>query len=182
VTSNEAKFQEVSLLLKGRGVDLEFLQVAYPEVQADRLEEVVESALGWLAPVHGDDLVVDDSGLFVEGLAGFPGVYSSYVYRTLGGEGILQLLKGAPDRRASFRTVLGLRRDGVNQLFAGRCEGTIAPEAVGGKGFGFDPIFIPEGASRTFAQMTRTEKNAVSHRGHAADALATHLTRNGEGA
>ncbi|MFQ5919067.1 MAG: XTP/dITP diphosphatase [Thermoplasmata archaeon] len=179
VTSNEAKYREVSLLLRERGVDLEFLQTEYPEVQADALEEVVEAALDWLAPLHGNDLVVDDSGLFVEGLAGFPGVYSSYAYRTLGGEGILRLLEGVPDRGATFQTVLGLRRDGVNHLFPGRCEGTIAPVAKGNEGFGFDPIFIPQGASRTFAQMSRAEKNAVSHRGRAANALADHLMAGG---
>lgn len=181
MTSNEAKFREVSLLLKERGVDLEFLEVRYPEVQANRLEEVVTSALDWLAPIHGDDLVVDDSGLFVQALAGFPGVYSSYVYGTLGGEGILRLLEGARGRRATFQTVLGLRTDGVNHLFRGRCEGTIAEKAKGGQGFGFDPIFVPQGATRTFAEMTRGEKNAVSHRGRASDALANHLTGNGVG-
>ncbi len=169
------------MLLKGRGVNLEFLQVEYPEVQANRLEEVVESALDCLAPVHGDDLVVDDSGLFVQGLAGFPGVYSSYVYQTLGGEGILRLLEGVHDRRATFETVLGLRTDGVNELFLGKCRGTIAAKPRGSEGFGFDPIFVPEEASRTFAQMTPAEKNAVSHRGRAADALADHLRRREEG-
>lgn len=181
MTSNEAKFREVSLILKGRGIDLEFLQVEYPEVQANGLEEVVTSALDFLAPLHGDDLVVDDSGLFVQGLAGFPGVYSSYVFQTLGGEGILRLLEGARDRRATFETVLGLRTDGVNDLFVGTCRGTIAEAPRGSEGFGFDPIFLPEEASQTFAQMTRAEKNAVSHRGRAADALADHLRRREEG-
>ena len=169
------------MLLKGRGVNLEFLQVEYPEVQANRLEEVVVSALDFLAPVHGADLVVDDSGLFVQCLAGFPGVYSSYVYQTLGGTGILRLLEGVHDRRATFETVLGLRTDGVNDLFVGTCRGTIAEAPRGSEGFGFDPIFVPEEASQTFAQMTRAEKNAVSHRGHAADALADHLRRREEG-
>ncbi|MEE9163626.1 MAG: non-canonical purine NTP pyrophosphatase [Thermoplasmata archaeon] len=169
------------MLLKGRGIDLAFLEVEYPEVQANRLEEVVTSALDFLAPVHGDDLVVDDSGLFVQGLAGFPGVYSSYVYQTLGGEGILRLLEDARDRRATFETVLGLRRDGANVLFLGKCRGTIAEAPRGSEGFGFDPIFVPEEASRTFAQMTRAEKNSVSHRGRAADALVEHLRRREEG-
>ncbi len=180
MTSNEAKFREVSLLLEGRGVELDWLRTEYPEIQADRLEDVVDAALGWLAPVHGDELVVDDSGLFVRGLAGFPGVYSSFVYRTLGCGGILRLLEGVPDRGATFQTVLGLRKGGENHLFEGKVEGTIAQESRGSEGFGFDPIFVPEGASRTFAQMTRAEKNAVSHRGRAADALAGHLIRREE--
>lgn len=180
MTSNEPKFREVSVLLKERGVELDFLQATYPEVQAERLEEVVGPALDWLAPLHGDDLVVDDSGLFVRALAGFPGVYSAYVYGTLGCDGILRLVDATSDRRAAFQTVLGLRTGGENRLFRGSCEGTIAQEPRGSAGFGFDPIFVPEGSSRTFAEMTRTEKNAVSHRGRAADALANHLTRREE--
>ncbi|MCJ2555098.1 MAG: XTP/dITP diphosphatase [Candidatus Thermoplasmatota archaeon] len=180
MTSNEAKFREVSLRLEGRGVELDLLRTEYPEIQADRLEDVVNAALGWLAPVYGDELVVDDSGLFVRGLAGFPGVYSSFVYRTLGCGGILRLLEGVPDRGATFQTVLGLRKGGENHLFVGKIEGTIAQESRGSEGFGFDPIFVPEGASRTFAQMTHAEKNAVSHRGRAADVLAGHLTRREE--
>ncbi|MFQ5908343.1 MAG: XTP/dITP diphosphatase [Thermoplasmata archaeon] len=180
MTSNETKFREVSLLLKERGVELEFLQAAYPEVQAEGLEEVVDTALDWLAPLHGGDLVVDDSGLFVRALVGFPGVYSAYVYGTLGCDGVLRLLDGIPDRRATFQTVLGLRTGGENRLFRGSCEGIITQEARGNAGFGFDPIFVPEGSSRTFAEMTRAEKNAVSHRGRAADALADFLTQREE--
>ncbi len=180
MTSNEAKFREVSLLLEGRGVELDLLRTEYPEIQADRLEDVVDAALGWLAPIYGDELVVDDSGLFVRGLAGFPGVYSSFVYRTLGCGGILRLLEDVPDRGATFQTVLGLRKGGENHLFGGKIGGTIAQEPRGSEGFGFDPIFVPEGSSRTFAQMTPAEKNAVSHRGRAADALAGHLIRREE--
>ncbi|MFQ6013502.1 MAG: non-canonical purine NTP pyrophosphatase [Thermoplasmata archaeon] len=168
------------MLLKERGVPLGLVQAEYPEVQADRLEDVVRAALDWLAPRHGDGLVVDDSGLFVRSLGGFPGVYSSYVFRTLGCDGLLALLDGVRDRGATFATVLGLREGGENRLFPGRCRGTITEGRRGRAGFGFDPIFVPVGSSRTFAEMTWAEKNAMSHRGRAADALAAHLTRREE--
>ncbi|MEE9593581.1 MAG: non-canonical purine NTP pyrophosphatase, partial [Thermoplasmata archaeon] len=93
-----AKFQEISQLLEDAGVQLEWLEAVYPEIQADRLEDVVKEALAWLAPRYGDGIAVDDSGLFVEGLAGFPGVYSSYAFQTLGNDGILALLDGVTDR------------------------------------------------------------------------------------
>ncbi len=83
-------------------VQLEWLEAEYPEIQADRLEDVVREALAWLAPRYGDGLAVDDSGLFIRSLAGFPGVYSSYAFQTLGNDGILALLDGVTDRGATF--------------------------------------------------------------------------------
>lgn len=175
VTSNEEKFREVARLLRARGVEVDHLGVAYPEVQGDALEEVVSAALGWLGRRHEDDLLVDDSGLFIQSLKGFPGVYSAYVYRTLGCEGVLKLLEGTEDRAAVFEACLGLRRGDGTHLFHGRCAGSIAHEVRGTGGFGFDPVFVPEGHDRTFAEMIVEEKNAVSHRGRAADALARWL-------
>lgn len=175
MTSNEGKFREVSRLLKARGLALERLDVRYPEVQADTLDEVVTAALDWLGPQYGDGLLVDDSGLFVHRLGGFPGVYSSYVYRALGCGGVLKLLEGVGDRAALFETCMGLRQDGKNHLLHGRCPGALATEERGTGGFGFDPIFLPEGHTRTFAEMSVEEKNTVSHRGRAAEALVRHL-------
>lgn len=179
MTSNKAKFQEVSQLLEGRGVQLEWQEAEYPEVQADRLEDVVREALAWLAPRYGDGLAVDDSGLFIRSLAGFPGVYSSYAFRTLGNDGILTLLDGVRDREATFETCIGLLEDGESFVFHGASHGTIANRKRGSGGFGFDPIFLPDGSTRTFAEMTSSEKNAISHRGRAAEALAAHVRKGG---
>ncbi len=175
ITTNEGKFREVATVLAAHGVDLSRLDVRYPEVQADTLEEVVSFGLEWLTRRHGGDMMVDDSGLFVEALGGFPGVYSAYVYRTLGTAGILKLLLEGEDRRARFMTVLGLQRGGRKVVLRGECGGTIGHATRGKGGFGFDPIFIPEGHDRTFAEMSVEEKNAVSHRGRAAEALLSHL-------
>ena len=179
MTSNEAKFQEISQLLEEEGIQLEWLDVEYTEIQADRLEDVVREALAWLAPRYGDGLAVDDSGLFIRSLAGFPGVYSSYAFQTLGNDGILTLLDGVRDRRAIFETCIGLLEDGESLVFHGQARGTIAGRRRGPGGFGFDPIFVPDGSSRTFAEMTRSEKTAVSHRGRAAQALAEHVRKGG---
>jgi XTP/dITP diphosphohydrolase len=175
VTSNDAKFREVSRALKERGIEVEQLRVTYPEVQADTLKEVVLWALEWLKPHYGDDLLVDDSGLFIRSLRGFPGVYSSYVYRTIGCRGVLKLLRDEVDRQAAFEACFGLLRGQEALIFEGRCRGAIAREERGSGGFGFDPIFIPEGYSRTFAEMSLEEKNAVSHRGRAVEELARFL-------
>ncbi len=177
VTTNEGKFREVSALLRVRGIQIERLDRPYPEIQADRLDDVVEYAVDSLAAKVDGEFFVDDSGLFVEALGGFPGVYSSFVYRTIGAPGVLRLMDGVEFRAARFETVIGLHRQGKTQLVRGACRGVIAREAGGSGGFGFDPIFVPEGHGKTFAEMTTDEKNAVSHRGNAARALAAVLER-----
>lgn len=134
----------------------------------------MEGALAWLEPRLGGGILVDDSGLFVSALQGFPGVYSSYVFRTVGCDGILRLLADAGDRGATFRACFGLLEDGVSRVFEGACSGRIAPKMRGEAGFGFDPIFVPEGEGRTFAEMTLAEKNALSHRAQAVAALVRH--------
>ncbi len=174
-TSNQAKFKEVFEKLRAQGVGLERLDVIYPEVQADTLEEVVTGALEWLSARFGKGVMVDDSGLFVSALKGFPGVYSSYVYNTIGCGGILKLVEGREDRDATFRACFGFTEDGGPRLFTGECHGSIALEERGGGGFGFDPIFIPKNRRRTFAEMSLQEKNEVSHRGRAVDMLVRHL-------
>ncbi|MFQ5837163.1 MAG: non-canonical purine NTP pyrophosphatase [Thermoplasmata archaeon] len=167
-------------MLRERGLRVEQLKVHYPEVQADTLREVVVSALDWLSPRYGDDLLVDDSGLFISSLRGFPGVYSSYVYRTIGCGGILKLVRGSEDREAVFEARFGLLSGGKTLVFEGRCPGIISEEERGRGGFGFDPVFIPEGHSKTFAEMSLAEKNALSHRGRAVEELVRYLKEGGQ--
>jgi len=164
-TTNPGKFREATELLAPFGVRLLWSRRPLVEVQADRLEEVVRAKLGSL-PVRGGWDLVEDSGLFLPGLGGFPGVYSSYIYRIWGLDPILELLRRRP-RAAVFRTVAGLRRGRVTRLFSGECPGEIVPRARGTGGFGFDPVFRPKGDSRTFAEMTTAEKNRFSHRARA---------------
>ena len=171
VTTNEGKFREVSAKLLEVGVKLIHEDRSYPEIQTDRLEKVVRFAATVLDDQIRGDYLIDDSGLFIDAFGGFPGVYSSYVYKRLGCAGILKLLEGARTRAATFETVFLLRTTGAHEVFHGACQGTISEAARGRSGFGFDPIFIPDGATKTFAEMTVGEKNAVSHRARATDAL-----------
>ena len=175
VTTNAGKFREISRLLAAHGIEVERLDRAYPEIQADRLEDVVSYAVRALAAEVDGDFLVDDSGLFVDALDGFPGVYSSYAYRTIGVPGVLRLMEGVDARGARFETVLGLRRRGEVHVVRGACRGSLAREPRGSGGFGFDPIFVPDGRAETFAEMGTEEKNALSHRGIAARALAALL-------
>ncbi len=175
VTTNEGKFREVSAKLLDAGVRIVREDRSYPEIQTDRLEKVVRFAATILDDQVRGDYLIDDSGLFLDALGGFPGVYSAYVYKRLGCAGILTLLDGVGDRGAAFQTVFLLRRGGDHEVFHGETRGTIADRERGAGGFGFDPIFVPEGASKTFAEMSLSEKNTISHRARAVDALVAHL-------
>ena len=180
VTSNEGKAREFSQALEGLPWTIERVDMAYEEVQADTLEEVaLASAASVLAGgTVAPPFVLEDAGLFVEALRGFPGVYSAYVFRTLGCEGVLRLLEGVADRGAWFESRLALcLGPGKVELLAGTCKGTVPGETRGSGGFGFDPIFVPEGGGRTFAEMSIEEKGALSHRGRALARLRERLAR-----
>ncbi|HYY48828.1 MAG TPA: XTP/dITP diphosphatase [Thermoplasmata archaeon] len=180
VTTNQEKFREVSAVLGEAGVKLVHADRSYPEIQADRLEKVVRFAATVLDDQIRGDYLIDDSGFFVDHLGGFPGVYSSYVYKRIGCAGILKLLDGVRARGAAFETVFLLRRGEAHEVFHGECRGTVAEGERGKGGFGFDPIFVPERASKTFGEMTLAEKNAVSHRARAAAALLAHVRAESE--
>jgi XTP/dITP diphosphohydrolase len=131
----------------------------------------------------GHAAVADDTGLFVDALGGEPGVETAYyagpnaTYAENRAK-MLVALQGATDRRCRFRTVvMVVRPDGSELVVEGVCEGRIATEERGERGFGFDPLFIPDdGDGRTFSEMSEAEKNAMSHRGRAFHALVTALS------
>jgi XTP/dITP diphosphohydrolase len=173
VTRNRHKFEEVSELAARYGIELQQRDTPYIEIQADRLEDVVRPGVQQACALLGVPCFVEDAGLFVRALRGFPGPYSNFVFSTLGNEGLLKLLAGESDRQAEFRSAVGYCEPGRKpQVFTGKVEGSISSEAKGTGGFGFDPIFIPkEGDGRTFAEMSVSEKNRYSHRAKAIEAF-----------
>lgn len=169
-TTNPNKFREAEAILSSYNVQVARLPEAYKEVQADTLEEVAQEALQGLKP----GTFIEDAGLFIDALKGFPGVYSSYAQRTIGNKGILRLLEGMEDRGAAFESVVGLVTEGGQKIFKGRVRGSISQEAKGEGGFGYDPIFTPAGHNKTFAEDARL-KNEISHRKLALERLADYL-------
>jgi len=167
VTSNAGKYREVARALRAAGIPVRRVATTYPEIQAESLEAVLRAAADGLDRRVQGDYLADDSGLFVDALRGFPGVFSAHAFHTLGCEGLLRLLRGVRNRSARFECRFLIAAGGKHRIVGGTCRGRIAPSLRGESGFGFDPIFIPEGASRTFAEMSTEEKNAVSHRGRA---------------
>ncbi len=170
ITSNNGKYREYKKIFP----DAKMLDIGYHEIQADTLEEVVEDALDGLK--ENAPLMIDDSGLFIDALHGFPGVYSSYVMRTLGCEGILKLMDGTDNRDARFECVIGyVDIDGNSKVIKGEISGCITESMKGTSGFGYDPVFMPKSYRKTFAEMTAEEKNKISHRGKAMERLVRYL-------
>ena len=130
----------------------------------------------------GYNCFTDDTGLEVKALNNEPGVYSAcYAGKDCSSndnmQKVLQKLVGRNDRNAKFRTVIALIIDGKKSLFEGECEGEITKERKGEEGFGYYSIFLPKGVDTTFAQMTKTQKGAISHRGRATKKLVEFLQK-----
>jgi XTP/dITP diphosphohydrolase len=129
---------------------------------------------------YGMDCFADDTGLEVEALGGRPGVKSArYAGDDCNAENnirkLLAELKGEPNRKARFRTVISLIRNGEELLFEGSVEGTILTKKMGSGGFGYDPVFLPDGYKQSFSEMEAQEKNSISHRARAMFKLSNHL-------
>lgn len=179
VSRNEGKIKELLQLASTYGIDLIPLDVPKIEIQSDSLEDIaLYSAMSAYLLIK-KPLIVEDSGLFIKSLGMFPGTLSSYVYRTIGIAGILKLMEGINDREAYFKSVIALVNSEEKEikLFSGEVLGEISREPRGLGGFGFDPIFIPKGWNKTFAEMSIDEKNSVSHRAAAFKSLARWLLR-----
>ncbi len=167
-----ASFQVLSLKEIGCHEDI-------PET-ADTLEGNAEIKARYVKEHYGYDCFADDTGLEVTALGGAPGVYSAR-YAGPGHDSaanvelLMKNMEGVPDRSARFRTVIALIEGDKLSFMTGIVEGTIITERRGNDGFGYDPIFMPDGFDTTFAQMSMHEKNKISHRGRAVEKLKNHL-------
>ena len=172
-TSNRNKFLEAYEILSKLGIILKWLRITKVEIQSDLLDEIARKSALEIAKRTGKHIVVEDDGLFIEALNGFPGPYSSFVYRTIGLKGVLKLLEGVEDRVAYFKSVVAYAEpNGFVKTFEGRIDGTISLEPRGEEGFGYDPIFIPESYNKTFAELGLKIKNTISHRRRAFENFA----------
>lgn len=184
-TNNSNKVKEIKkstghrldiVTLKEAGIDQDI-----PEPY-DTLEENAATKAKTIYQLTRENCFSEDSGLEVEVLNGAPGVHSA---RYAGEEKsdsnniqkLLQNMEGINNRNAQFRTVIHLIYNGKQLQFEGICKGTLTEAASGASGFGYDPIFIPEGETRTFAEMTMDEKNKISHRRKAMDQLIAFLLK-----
>jgi len=176
ITSNPGKVAEYQKAFDELGIEMEHYKLPYDEVQTSDLEEVVNKGMDEIISKGVRNFIVDDTGLFIDSLKGFPGVWSAYAQKTIGNRGILKLLEGAEDRGAEFRCCIGCDIDGRRVVVTGVCRGFITDSEKGTDGFGFDPIFSPDG-KLTFAEMSIEDKNGMSHRGNAVRLLIDELKK-----
>ncbi|WP_049927603.1 XTP/dITP diphosphatase [Halopiger goleimassiliensis] len=170
VTGNDGKAREAQEYLEGITA-VNQVEYDYTEIQSDSLAEIAAHGAREAYEALGDTepVLVDDAGLFVDALEGFPGPYSAYVEDTVGVERLWRLVEDEENKRAHFRTVLAYADGERTETFEGSVAGTlVAPRGEGG--FGYDPIFEYNGT--TMAEMSTEEKNAISHRGRALAAFA----------
>ncbi len=164
VTSNENKFKEASKILSNYDLHVYMRKLELIEKQSDDLTLIASSKARDAWKALRNDVIVEDDGLFIDALGGFPGPYSAFVYRTIGNEGVLKLMKDVTNRNATFLSVIAYcRRNFAPIIFKGAVKGKISKKLRGGS-WGYDPIFIPNNSGGlTYAEL-KSEKNMVSHR------------------
>lgn len=186
-TNNAHKLSEIRSIMGDRWHILSLSDIGcnedIPET-ADTIRGNAELKARYIKEHYGYDCFADDTGLMVDALDGAPGVYSA---RYAGGEGhdsqanmklLLHNLEGVKNRQAHFSTCIALIRGCEMKLFEGSVYGTITTEPSGTDGFGYDPVFMPDGACVTFAEMSAQDKNSISHRGVATRKLIDYLMNN----
>jgi XTP/dITP diphosphohydrolase len=184
-TNNQHKLEELRAILSGNYQMLALADIGFYEDIPETGETLAENASIKSQHIFNQfqiDCFSDDTGLEVDALDGRPGVYSAryagenctYAQNV---DKLLDELKGKENRKARFKTVISLIIDRTEYLFEGRVEGTITKEKHGDKGFGYDPVFLPDGFKQTFAEMPAGLKNKISHRGKAVAKLVEFLNK-----
>jgi len=171
-TNNINKFNEARLVFADYRIAVGMLRVKTLEIQSESLEEIARTSVIEAFKQCRLPVIVEDAGLYVEALNGFPGPYAAYVYKTISNAGLLKLMENSENRRARFQSAIAYCSSELKSpiCFSGEAVGEITSEErrEGNEyGFGFDPIFKPANSDRTFAEMTIEEKNMYSHRAKA---------------
>ena len=159
-SSNVHKYEEAEKILSEFGIKLGFFKTGLTEIQEDSLSKIAEQKVMDAFNRCKNAVIVEDDGLFIDSLSGFPGPFSSYVFKTIGNNGILKLV--GDDRDAQFRAVIAYCDSNKKPiLFESNVLGEISKN-LQGNGWGYDPIFVPENQTKTYAELA--EKNKLSHR------------------
>ncbi len=182
ITSNSHKYEEFSHAIGKTEIMGKHYKMKYIEVQADTIDLVAMASATQIASYMSKPFVIEDSGISIDVLSGFPGPYSSFVFQTIGNQGILDLMRDKERRSASFRSVFILF-DGIEfHKFTGESQGVLETTQKGDMGFGYDPIFVPycrDGTlcDKTYAQLPIELKNELSHRGKSLEKLIEYLSK-----
>lgn len=173
VSSNKHKYLEAKEILSAFGIKLGFFQASLVEIQSDSLSEIARTKALDAFSKCKKPIIIEDDALVIPSLGGFPGPYSSYVFDTIGNKGVVSLVR--KNRKAKFYATISYcdkKRRPI--LFEGITPGRIAKK-IAGKGWGYDPIFVPQGKTKTYAQIS--DKNTLSHRYRALAKFANWFVR-----
>lgn len=173
VTGNPNKALEFQSIL---GQTVETVALDLPEIQSTLVEEVVREKAQEAYRRIGRPVLVEDTGLAFAAWNGLPGALVRWFFMAVGNDGLCHMLAGFTNRRATATTCLGYADGQTVRVFTGQMEGTIAPAPRGTAGFGWDPIFIPDGTQHTFAELTPEEKDTLSMRKLAVEELRRFLS------
>jgi len=161
-SSNEHKFQEAERILANLGMQINLFKTTLEEIQSNNLNDIAEKKAINAYDLIQKPVIIEDDGLFINTLNGFPGPYSSYVYDTIGNKGIMDLLENSKVRDAKFVSIIAYCDSDCDvKLFESSIPGKISSMIEKG-GWGYDPIFIPDGESKTYANVS--DKDKFSHR------------------
>ena len=174
-TSNEHKFKEAKEILSSK-ISIAHFYFKHNEIRSDSLADIAIESVNIAYAKLKKPVFVEDTGLFISALNGFPATFSAWVINKIGSKGILKLMHGEQNRVASFKTCIAFSDGKDVKTFFGDCSGAIANKQCGKSGFGFDSIFIPADYKKTFAEDIET-KNKLSHRYQAISKLADFLIR-----
>jgi XTP/dITP diphosphohydrolase len=176
VTTNPGKMGEAKEI--GREFDIDFIPNDYDTTELQSMDpvEIAEDSARDAFEKIQKPLIVEDSGMFIDALDGFPGPFSAYVYKTIGLEGLLKVMEDKKNRKASMKSVVAYADGNKTKSFVGEVRGTMPKEQEGTKGFGYDPVFIPEGYGKTFSEDVEY-KNRVSHRAQSIRAFCRWYSR-----
>ena len=176
ITSNKNKVKEFRQILEPE-IKVNHIEMSYPEIRSEDPEEIARHSANELAEKLNNIVVVEDSGLFIDALNGFPGAYSATIHKKIGLEGIIKLMRSVKNRRCTYRSAVACCEPGKKAIsFLGEERGKIAEKVKGSYGFGHDPIFVPEGSNKTYGEM----KNFIEikkFRRRAVETLRNHLLK-----
>ena len=156
-TSNKNKLKEFRQILEPE-IKVNHIKISYPEMRSDDPEEIARMFAEMLSNNLNKNIVVEDSGLFIKALNGFPGTCSAYIHKRIGLQGIIKIMEGVKDRECTYKSAVAYCEPKNNPIsFIGEEKGNVAEQIRGSFGFGHDPIFIPEGSNKTYGEM----KNSI---------------------
>ena len=183
VSHNIYKYSEIKSIVDKRIIDLhlKFCKRNITEIQDQKIEKIAIEKAKFAYHIVKKPIIIEDDGLFINSLNGFPGQYSSYVLKSIGNRGIIRLLKGYRDRSAFFKSVFVYSNGIIVKVFYGKINGKIS-STIKDDGWGYDPIFIPLNNNKsdtTFAKLNKmNKKNELSHRRIALDKFVKWFNQN----